>query len=676
VQKIFFLFLILVSEVFAWKIEAGSITVKNKTVSHINLRQTYDTTPLIFLLPDSDGGDSASIRITNVSTTGFDAFVVEPQGSNGGHKTQEKISYIAIEKGSHELPGGTKIVAGSVNTHKFQPQPLSNTGWESVSISGFSSRPIVLGMIQTTNNEEHGTPPAGSNDGNETSQPWLTTAIDNVTSSSFNIALERSETTDGNITQDEKIAYLVIEAGKDSYFGSNIAKKITYKTILKTEYVDGWSPNPSGVDIFYGNTYANSPIVVATKNSRKGNDGGWLRSGAGDGQGAPTDHINLRVDEDKAKDSERKHNTKEDVGIIVFSEPFDVEFDYSTKADLTINEVMFRQTTTGNNNDEFVELYVAQGGEIEGYVLSDQDCYFYRFPPCQVTQGDYVIFHTGNGTNSCSGNVKHFYDGRASLIWNDDNDDVLLLQPANDVTTTTNTSMCGTETFNAKPVDYMAYGRNSSGGNVDAIPTSMNNVSVQWTYTYGTELQVDINHKGLSISLTPNATDSDKAACWEQTASGNASDNGCAHYLPTRDTNPDAALTYSMGENNNALPEMHITKTSIVINDPVNGTDHPKRIPGATIRYCFTIKNTGDGSAENAAIHDTLDGNNRDRLTYAQSGKGSLVNNTNDCSESACRGIGNNSGSYNNGTKQVDIDLATPFLKDNHQCAYIEATIN
>jgi len=87
------------------------------------------------------------------------------------------------------------------------------------------------------------------------------------------------------------------------------------------------------------------------------------------------------------------------------------------------------------------------------------------------------------------------------------------------------------------------------------------------------------------------------------------------------------------------------------------------------------VKNTGDGAADNAQIHDTLDGNNRDKLTYQSSGKGSLVNDSNDCTESDCKGITNTSGSYDSGTKQVDIDLATPFPAGSHQCAYIKATI-
>ena len=131
----------------------------------------------------------------------------------------------------------------------------------------------------------------------------------------------------------------------------------------------------------------------------------------------------------------------------------------------------------------------------------------------------------------------------------------------------------------------------------------------------------------------------------------------------------------SDGHSNNGLPDMHITKTSIVISDPVNNTNHPKRIPGAIIRYCFTVKNTGDGNADNAAIHDTLTGNNREKLTYKQSGKSGIVTNGNDCTTSDCTGITDTTGSYDSGTKKVDINLATPFPPGNHQCAYMDVEV-
>jgi uncharacterized repeat protein (TIGR01451 family) len=125
------------------------------------------------------------------------------------------------------------------------------------------------------------------------------------------------------------------------------------------------------------------------------------------------------------------------------------------------------------------------------------------------------------------------------------------------------------------------------------------------------------------------------------------------------------------------MPHMTITKSSIVTSDPVNATSNPKRIPGATVRYCFSVVNDGHATAENPEVKDTLTGNNRDKLTYAHpdAGKGSVVNNTNACTASDCAALTDtSSSSYNNSTKEITISLdAIPA--NSHQCAYIDVTI-
>lgn len=51
------------------------------------------------------------------------------------------------------------------------------------------------------------------------------------------------------------------------------------------------------------------------------------------------------------------------------------------------------------------------------------------------------------------------------------------------------------------------------------------------------------------------------------------------------------------------------TKTSRILNDPINGTNNPKLIPGATVEYCIQIKNTGDTEASNISAADVIPGN-------------------------------------------------------------------
>ena len=349
-------------------------------------------------------------------------------------------------------------------------------------------------------------------------------------------------------------------------------------------------------------------------------------------------------------------------------------------ANLIINEVLYNEPNNGEHKgEEFIEFYAKDGGEIKGMILSDQDNQIeYRFPSnCTVQQGDYIVMHRidGSQNDSCTpGGVSHFYLNNATSTQRLGNgkDDVVLLRPS----TNDKTTLADGHLFFAVPVDYISWGsKNNSGSNYDDPPTSDAGVTVSWDNSQNNRL----NHEadGQSISLTRNAIDSDTSKCWEPTATTTTAykADDCQNYLPTRDTNTDPDLTYSMGENNNAMPDMHITKTSIVISDPVNTTNNPKRIPGAIVRYCFTVKNTGDGNGDNVAIHDTLTGNNREKLTYKQSGKLGIVANGNDCTSADCAGISDTTGSYDSGTKKVDINLTTPFPPGNHQCAYIKVEI-
>lgn len=47
-------------------------------------------------------------------------------------------------------------------------------------------------------------------------------------------------------------------------------------------------------------------------------------------------------------------------------------------------------------------------------------------------------------------------------------------------------------------------------------------------------------------------------------------------------------------------------KTATVIQDPVNGTNNPKAIPGATVEYCLIVNNTGQTQATAVNVTDSI----------------------------------------------------------------------
>ncbi|CAA6807182.1 MAG: PEP-CTERM motif protein [uncultured Sulfurovum sp.] len=304
------------TQLSAWRMEADSIVVNN-TVTHINFRQSYETAPLVFILATDEGSDSATIRVNNITTTGFDVYVVEPDGNNGPHEDMNAVPYIAIEEGNHEFPDGTKIVAQKISTNKFQSKFMSGTSWEAITLSGFNATPTVLGEIQTRNSERTDLVVPSA-----VSQPWVTTAISRVTSAGFSLAIERSEVSIGTL-QSEDVAYLAIESGLNGgehYFTSNGTGKIEYESIRTSDSIRGWDNSTSGYTVNFSKTYTN-PMVVANKNTRDGVDGGWLRR-----RNISTSSISIAIDEDISHDTDRGH-THEIVGVLLFSEPFDMAFE-------------------------------------------------------------------------------------------------------------------------------------------------------------------------------------------------------------------------------------------------------------------------------------------------------------------------------------------------------------
>ncbi|MCH9739403.1 MAG: hypothetical protein K0U38_00985 [Epsilonproteobacteria bacterium] len=126
-----------------------------------------------------------------------------------------------------------------------------------------------------------------------------------------------------------------------------------------------------------------------------------------------------------------------------------------------------------------------------------------------------------------------------------------------------------------------------------------------------------------------------------------------------------------------ATANMTIIKSSIVTNDPIKqagGATEAHRIPGATVRYCFTVDNTGSSEASGVHVTDDMSTDGKANMTYVKSGM-QLQDITTACS---CAGIVDTSGTKSG--NNVDIDLTTVTGSDtpatSRACAYIEATIN
>lgn len=120
-----------------------------------------------------------------------------------------------------------------------------------------------------------------------------------------------------------------------------------------------------------------------------------------------------------------------------------------------------------------------------------------------------------------------------------------------------------------------------------------------------------------------------------------------------------------------AAPVLTVSKISWVIDDPVNGTTNPKRIPGATIGYCIIISNAAGGAAASGvSISDPIPS----QTTYVT---GSVLlggTTVGGGSPTSCTGGATSTASFSSGT--VSSGTISSIAANSTQVLWFRATVN
>ena len=118
-----------------------------------------------------------------------------------------------------------------------------------------------------------------------------------------------------------------------------------------------------------------------------------------------------------------------------------------------------------------------------------------------------------------------------------------------------------------------------------------------------------------------------------------------------------------------SMPIMSIVKSSCVIDDPVNATTNPKRIPSATIRYAIEVRNTGSGTADNVIVDDNLSNDLEETTITNLSIDG---NNACDCLVPVAAGANGANGGVSGNNVKLDFDTVVAGATE---CGYFEVEI-
>ena len=299
----------------AFEVEMGPVTIQDTFVTptwtSVTFIRPFSTRPVVAVLPTTNGGDPMTLRIRNVTTTGFEVVTTEPTANDGQH-LQNDTAYLAIEPGNHVLPDGSRIMVIEHSTTSFATRLISTT-WDSLSFpSVFPATPAIVAQIQTIASEDNTPPTTNSN-------PFMDVGIRNVTTTGLQVTLERAESAAGTVDTAERIGIIAIENNTDLSFVDSLGNNARLQGILTPDNIRGY--DNGCYTNSYPSPFSSTPLVVASQNRRDGGDGGWLRRCS-----QASSNVGLTVDEDIDNDSERGHTT-EAAGIIAGSTAFHANFD-------------------------------------------------------------------------------------------------------------------------------------------------------------------------------------------------------------------------------------------------------------------------------------------------------------------------------------------------------------
>ena len=182
--------------------EFGKVTNLTRVPQTINLTRSY-TNPVVFAQPASFFGEEpVVVRASDVRPNQLNLFLAEPSNLNDMHNTEETVSYVVIESGSHHLTNETHLEVGTVATSATVGSLVPVRTWETVDFrASFTGKPVVLSKVQTT-----------------TGEPFLSTRQQLSTTGNFQVAIEAEEQFASQHSI-ETVGYLVIDSGSGTWNG-------------------------------------------------------------------------------------------------------------------------------------------------------------------------------------------------------------------------------------------------------------------------------------------------------------------------------------------------------------------------------------------------------------------------------------------------------------------------
>ncbi|HHB1592508.1 TPA: DUF6701 domain-containing protein [Vibrio campbellii] len=226
----------------------------------------------------------------------------------------EDIDYLVIEPGVIKFDGDAMIVAGEVSSNLTYSN-IGGSTYRSKEVkfrdfglnTSFASAPGVLVQLQTRNNYS----------GNE--PLWLSSIALNPTTKGFSLIIDRSEVTRNSVlSRSENVAFVAglgqgFVNGRKFWLGDGSTRNTLGD--LDDNVIKPVTEGCLQVSDFPVSGFKSAPVLLASKRTRNGNNGGWLRRCSVTKNG-----VALINEEDMQRDSERGH-VVEPFSYFLFDKP-------------------------------------------------------------------------------------------------------------------------------------------------------------------------------------------------------------------------------------------------------------------------------------------------------------------------------------------------------------------
>jgi PKD repeat protein len=262
---------------FAW--ETGDLVIDD-VWQRVDFTRTY-ADPVVIAKPLSmQDRDPAVVRLDGIDTSGFWIRVQEWDYLDGAHKPEE-VSYLVVESGTHQLPDGTSVEAGYIETDvtgDFAPVDF---------LQPFGAAPVVLASVASFIETDA-----------------VTARVRNVTETGFEVGMFEQEA-NAPVHAAEEIGFIAWPQSAGTLEG------LRYEVGRTAAEVDH---KPYGLT--FTTTFAGPPRFFADTQTANDGDPATLRL-----KNKSETDVQIVIDEEQSRDRDTRRRRDEAVGYIVLEAP-------------------------------------------------------------------------------------------------------------------------------------------------------------------------------------------------------------------------------------------------------------------------------------------------------------------------------------------------------------------